>query len=159
MRVLAIARRATACLFGFSLIVLAIARRATAHLFLAEPYPFAKKAFSLNQTRQKKTHRPPPYLGITKLCLETCCRLITIASEPRRTRGDNKRRKTCLKSAHRHRGFHAPTKTARQYRWRDCVAVGSSSGGIRRLQPLVERLKVKGSVIEPKKSQTQTPSS
>ena len=41
----------------------ASARRATAHLFLAEPYHAAKKAFAFNQTRQKKTHRPPPYLG------------------------------------------------------------------------------------------------
>ena len=43
--------------------VFASARRATAHLFLAEPYPFTKKAFAFNQTRQKKTHRRPPCLG------------------------------------------------------------------------------------------------
>ena len=38
-------------------------RRATAHHFLAEPYPFANQVFSLNQTRQKMTHRPPATLG------------------------------------------------------------------------------------------------
>ena len=37
-------------------------RRATAHHFLAEPYPFANQVFSLNQTRQKMTHRPPATL-------------------------------------------------------------------------------------------------